>query len=347
MQQEKKRALIFGVSGQDGGYLAKLLLGKDYRVHGTSRDAEISSFANLAALGIRDDLELHSASPTDFRSTLQVIMRVQPDEIYNLSGQSSVGLSFNLPAETLESITLGTLNILEVIRTLEWPIRFYNAGSGECFGNTDSGGADETIAFRPRSPYAVAKAAAFWEVANYREAYRLFACSGILFNHESPLRPARFVTRKVVSAAARIAAGADEKLVLGDLSIRRDWGWAPEYVEAMWLMLQQDDPDDYVIATGEPHSLEELVDAAFKYFGLSWRDHVTIGKHLLRPADIACGYGNAAKAKERLGWHARGRMPEVVARMAEAEKTIVSKTVSPQEFETGGAVGRVGSRNLS
>ena len=329
MQQAGKCALIFGVSGQDGGYLAKLLLDKGYRVHGTSRDAEISRFANLATLGILDDLKLHSASPTDFRSTLQVIMRVQPDEIYNLSGQSSVSLSFGLPAETLESIIFGTLNILEVIRTLERPIRFYNASSGDCFGNTVGSGADETTAFRPRSPYAVAKAAAYWEVANYREAYRLFACSGILFNHESPLRPARFVTRKVAAAAARIAAGAKERLVLGDLSIRRDWGWAPEYVEAMWLMLQQDEPDDYVIATGRVHSLEELVDAAFGHFGLSWRDHVEIGEHLIRPAEIDCGYGNATKAKENLGWQARVLMPEMVARMAEAEASGAALAAAP------------------
>ncbi len=314
-----KTALIFGIPGQDGGYLARLLLDKGYVVHGTPRDAELSAFANLSTLGIADKIALHSAALTDFRSVVQCIARVAPDEIYNLGGQSSVGLSFQQPVETMDSISTGTLNMLEAIRFLDRPVRFYNAGSGECFGDTDGEAATESTAFRPRSPYGVAKAAAFWEVANYREAYDLFACSGILFNHESPLRPARFVTRKIVSAAARIAAGNGEKLYLGDLSIRRDWGWAPEYIEAMWLMMQQESADDYVIATGEAHSLEEFVDAAFAHFGLDWRDHVEIDKTLYRPADIACGFGDAAKADAHLGWRAETLMAEVVRRMAEAE----------------------------
>ena len=323
MQETQKTALILGISGQDGGYLSRLLLDKGYQVHGTSRDAEQSLFANLATLGLREQVILHSAVPTDFRSAFQVVTRVQPDEIYNLSGQSSVGLSFAQPAETLESMVIGTLNILEIIRTVDRPIRFYSAGSGECFGDTGDRPANETTAFRPRSPYAVAKAAAFWEVANYREAYGLFACSGILFNHESPLRPARFVTRKIVAAAARIADGSKEILSLGNLSVRRDWGWAPEYVEAMWLMLQQDIPDDYVIATGEANSLETFVDTAFAHFGLAWRDHVEIDRDLFRPADIACGFGDATKA-EKLGWRAATRMPEVVVRMVEAEAAQVA-----------------------
>ncbi len=313
------RALIFGVSGQDGAYLGRLLLDKGYTVHGTSRDADMASFENLVALGIRDRVELTSAAPADFRSVLRVIERTQPTEIYNLSGQSSVGLSFDQPAETIESIAIGTLNMLETIRTVDRSIRFYNAGTGECYGDTGGRAADEGMAFRPRSPYAVAKAAAHWEVANYRESYDLFACSGVLFNHESPLRPPRFVTRKIVSAAARIANGAGETLMLGDLSICRDWGWAPEYVEAMWRMLQQGTPDDYVIATGEAHSLEAFVDAAFSHFGLTWRDHVEIDKRLFRPSDISSGFGNAAKAADALGWRAEARMPEVVTRMAEAE----------------------------
>ena len=319
MTDPRKIALIFGISGQDGGYLSRLLLDKGYVVHGTSRDAELSAFANLSTLGIADKIALHSAALTDFRSVVQCIARVAPDEIYNLGGQSSVGLSFQQPVETMDSISTGTLNMLEAIRFLDRPVRFYNAGSGECFGDTDGEAATESTAFRPRSPYGVAKAAAFWEVANYREAYDLFACSGILFNHESPLRPARFVTRKIVSAAARIAAGAREKLYLGDLSIRRDWGWAPEYIEAMWLMMQQESADDYVIATGEPHSLEEFVDAAFAHFGLDWRDHVEIDKTLYRPADIACGFGDASHADAHLGWRAETLMAAVVRRMAEAE----------------------------
>ena len=319
MTAPSKTALIFGISGQDGGYLAELLLGKGYVVHGTSRDAELSPFANLKALGIRDRVTLHSAALTDFRSVVQCISRVSPDEIYNLGGQSSVGLSFQQPVETLDSISTGTLNMLEAIRFLDRPVRFYNAGSGESFGDTGGRAADETTAFRPRSPYGVAKAAAFWEVANYREAYALFACSGVLFNHESPLRPARFVTRKIVSAAARIANGSGETLYLGNLSIRRDWGWAPEYVEAMWLMMQQDSADDYVIATGEVNSLEDFTAAAFAHFGLSWRDHVETDERLFRPTDIACGFGDAAKAAAVLGWRAETRMADVVRRMAEAE----------------------------
>jgi GDPmannose 4,6-dehydratase len=316
---QDRTALIFGVSGQDGAYLAQLLLDKGYAVHGASRDAELSGFGNLAALGIGEKVTVHSAMPTDFRSIFQVVSKVAPDEIYNLSGQSSVGLSFAQPAATLESIVIGTLNILEVIRTLDRPIRFYNAGSGECFGDTDGAAANELTAFRPRSPYAVAKAAATWQVANYREAYGLHACSGILFNHESPLRPERFVTRKIVAAAARIAAGDTGKLTLGNLAIHRDWGWAPEYVEAMWLMLQRDTAEDFVIATGEAHSLERFVDTAFAHFDLSWRDHVEIDQEFFRPTDIALGFGDASKAAEILGWRAKTTMPGVVRRMAEAE----------------------------
>ena len=222
-----KTALICGISGQDGAYLAQLLLSKGNRVVGTSRDAQISSFGNLVRLGIRDRIEVESAALSDFRSVLQVLIKVEPDEIYNLAGQSSVALSFQQPVETLESISVGTLNLLEAIRFTRQPIKLYNACSGECFGDI-ADAADESTPFRPRSPYAVAKAAAFWEVANYREAYNIFACSGILFNHESPLRPARFVTRKIVSAACRIAAGSREKLQLGNIAIQRDRGWAPE-----------------------------------------------------------------------------------------------------------------------
>jgi GDPmannose 4,6-dehydratase len=250
---------------------------------------------------------------------LQVLTKVQPDEVYNLAGQSSVGLSFQQPVETLESIAQGTLNLLEAIRFTGRPIRLYNAGSGECFGNTDET-ADETTTFHPRSPYAVAKAAAFWEVANYREAYGLYACSGILFNHESPLRPERFVTKKIVAAACRIAAGSGETLRLGNISIQRDWGWAPDYVEAMWQMLRCEVPEDYVIATGESHSLEEFVDAAFSCLGLKWREHVELDPELLRPTDITVGRGNPGKAKEKLGWRARYRMRDVVRMMVESER---------------------------
>lgn len=314
-----KNALIFGVSGQDGAFLARFLLGRGYLVHGTSRDAETSSFASLEALGIRDRVTIHSAALTDFRSTLQVISKVQPNEIYNLSGQSSVGLSFQQPVETLESIAMATLNVLESIRFLGGDIRFYNASSSECFGDTSESAADEDTSFRPKSPYGVAKSAAFWEVASYRDSYSLYACSGILFNHESILRPARFVTRKIAIAAARIALGSDEVLTMGDLSIERDWGWAPEYVEAMWAMLQREEPDDFVIATGRSSSLQSFVENVFASLGLDWAKHVRQEQAMLRPAEICRSCGRPDKAAALLGWSARTSVEEVAARMAQAE----------------------------
>ena len=315
-----KRALICGISGQDGAYLARLLFEKGYAVYGTSRDAQATAFTNLARLGIRERVSLESVAVSDFRSVLQVLMKVQPDEIYNLAGQSSVGLSFQQPVETLESITTATLTLLEAIRFTGRPIRFYNAGSSECFGEIGESAADESTPFRPRSPYAVAKAAAFWEVANYREAYGLYACSGILFNHESPLRPERFVTKKIVAAACRIATGNREKLHLGNTAIVRDWGWAPEYVEAMWRMLQQDRADDFVIATGDSRSLEEFVQTAFDAVGLDWHEHLVRDETLLRPTDLRVGRANPAKAARVLGWCARYRMPDVVNLMIQAQR---------------------------
>jgi GDPmannose 4,6-dehydratase len=280
----------------------------------------MSSFQNLIRLGIRDQVKLESAALTDFRSVLQVLMKNQPDEVYNLAGQSSVGLSFEQPVETLESISIGTLNLLEAIRFTGEPIKFYNAGSSECFGDIGTEAADETTPFRPRSPYAVAKSAAFWQVANYREAYGLFACSGILFNHESPLRPQRFVTQKIVATVSRIAQGSQEKLYLGNVDIKRDWGWAPEYVEAMYKILQQEEPDDYVIATGESYTLEEFVVAAFDSVGLDWQDYVITDRSLFRPTDLAVSRGNPAKAREKLGWQAQYKMPEVVRMMVQAKQ---------------------------
>jgi GDPmannose 4,6-dehydratase len=313
------RALIIGVSGQDGAYLAQLLLAKGYEVYGTSRDATLASFGNLAQLGIRERVTRVSVAPNDFRSTLSALVQVEPDEVFNLSGQSSVGLSFEQPVETMESISLATLNILEAIRFTKRKIRFYNAGSGECFGDTHGQRADEETPFRPRSPYSTAKAAAFFQVANYREAYGLFACSGILFNHESPLRPERFVTRKIVTAATRIARGSGERLRLGNTSVKRDWGWAPEYVDAMWRMLQQERADDYVIATGETRSLEEFVEAAFRTVKLDWREHVDVDPSLFRPTDLAGNFANPAKAERALGWRATVGMEETVRRMMEGE----------------------------
>lgn len=312
-----KTALILGVSGQDGSYLARLLLEKGYCVVGSSRDAQMSSFANLTKLGIKDQIQTESVSSTDFRSVLQVLKKVKPDEIYNLAGQSSVGLSFSQPMETYESISVGTLNLLEVIRMLEMPVRFYNAGSSECFGNTYGERANEETPFRPRSPYAVAKAAAFWQLANYREAYDIFACSGLLFNHESPLRPDRFVTQKIVREACRIKSGKQKKMNLGNISVKRDWGWAPEYVEAMWLMLQQDKADDYIIATGHTYSLEDMVGIVFSSLGLNWHDYVEINPALLRPTDIKISLADPGKAERELGWKARYKMKEVAAMMVE------------------------------
>ena len=310
-----KTALISGISGQDGSYLAQLLLEKGYNVCGTSRDAQMSTFNNLSYLGIRNQIKLDSMSLNDFRSVLQVLTKYQPDEIYNLAGQSSVGLSFQQPVETLESIATGTLNLLEAIRFIGAKIKLYNASSSECFGDLGGQPATEITPFRPRSPYAVAKSAAFWEVANYREAYNLFACSGILFNHESTLRPQRFVTQKIVSVVCKIAKGSNEKLHLGNISVQRDWGWAPEYVKAMFLMLQQDEPDDYIIATGETYSLQDFVLEAFTSVGLDWQDHVEIDQSLYRPTDISVGRANPIKAEQKLGWKANYKMPDVVRMM--------------------------------
>jgi GDPmannose 4,6-dehydratase len=316
---KSKTALVCGISGQDGAYLAKLLLQKNYIVWGTSRDAQMSGFRNLRILGIKEQVKLISMALTDFRSVLQVITKVQPDEIYNLAGQTSVGLSFDQPVETLESIALGTLNLLESVRFLDKPIKIYNAGSSECFGDTGNQSADETTLFRPRSPYAVAKSAAFWQVANYREAYGLFTCSGILFNHESPLRPERFVTQKIISTACRIAQGSQEKLYLGNTNIHRDWGWAEEYVEAMYLMLQQDQADDYVIATGETYSLQDFVQYTFEFLNLNWEENVIIDKSLLRPTDLTFGKANPSKAKNKLAWEAKYKVKDVVKMMIEAK----------------------------
>lgn len=315
-----KRALIIGISGQDGSYLADFLLKKDYTVIGTSRDAMLSSFSNLHHLGIRDQVRVESVSLNDFRSVLQVLKKYRPDEIYNLAGQSSVGLSFEQPVETFESVSVATLNLLEAMRFLEMPARLYNASSSECFGNTNGQPADETTPFQPRSPYAVAKSAAFWQVANYREAYHMYACSGILFNHESPLRPARFVTRKIVSTACRIAAGSPEKLVLGNIDIQRDWGWAPEYVEAMWRMLQQEKPRDYVVATGHTSSLRDFIQETFGALNLDMEDHVRHSKEFDRPTDISVSVADPGRAEKELGWKATFVMKDVVRMMVEAHR---------------------------
>lgn len=327
-----RKALICGVSGQDGAYLAHLLLKKGYKVSGTSRDAQVNSFTNLARLKIREKIGLLSMTLTDFRSVLETLMRVMPDEVYNLAGQSSVGLSFEQPVETMESVTVGTLNLLEGIRFSKQPTKFYNAGSSECFGNTKGERANEDSPFHPRSPYAVAKAAAYWEVANYREAYDLHASTGILFNHESPLRPERFVTKKIVAAACRIAKNSNEKLRLGDISIKRDWGWAPDFVEAMWMILQQEKPGDFVIATGRSNSLENFLNASFDRVGLNWRNHVIVDPDLMRPSEITENCGDAGKAAAKLGWRPNHYMEDVVNMMIDAELARISHRAAMDAF---------------
>jgi GDPmannose 4,6-dehydratase len=314
----KKIALICGVSGQDGGYLAEFLVKKGYEVWGTSRDALGPSFYNLTKLNIKSSVKLISMAPEDFRSVFMAFKKSKAEEVYFLAGQSSVGMSFEQPAETLGSIAIGTLNMLEAARMVDWPVKIYHAGSSECFGNINGIAADEATPFKPCSPYAVAKASAYWLVKNYCESYSLFVCTGLLFNHESPFRSARFVTQKIIQAAYNIAQGSSEVLQLGNLDIARDWGWAPEYVEAMWLMLQQDKPEDFVIATGHTYTLEQFVAEAFSIYGLNWQNHIEQSVALYRPSDIMVSKANPAKAEEKLGWKATYKMPDIVRFMSKS-----------------------------
>ena len=312
---KRKSALICGVSGQDGAYLAQLLLTKGYEVWGTSRDAQGNSFSNLNFLGIKSEIQLVSMDVEDFRSVWVTIKKAKPDEIYFLSGQSSVGLSFEQPVETIQSFTIGVLNLLEAVKMMNYPVKVYHAGSSEAFGDTLGIPATESTPFQPRSPYALAKASATWLVNNYREAYQLFACTGILFNHESPLRPQRFVTQKIIQTAKRIAEGSSEKLILGRMDISRDWGWAPEYVEAMWLMLQQETPEDFLIATGQSFTLQDFVSTTFSKLGLDWKNHVEQSSELMRPTDLAISKANPEKASQRLAWKAKMNMEQVIEGM--------------------------------
>ena len=295
-----KKAIIFGVSGQDGSYLAQLLLKKGYQVIGTSRDTNSQSFENLKRLKIFDQVMLLTLSLTDLPSIQGILLDVNPDEIYNLSGQSSVSVSFKQPVETINSIVIGTKNILEAIRLSGRAVKFYNACSSECFGDTHGLVANEDTPFNPKSPYATAKSESFFEVMNYRSVYGLFCCSGIMFNHESPLRGEFFVTRKIVKAACRIYRGSKETLKMGDLSVQRDWGWAPEYVNAMWLMLQQDCASDFVVATGHTYTLEEFVKRVFEGLGLDWRKYVSMDSGLLRSNEIKANWANAQKINNHL-----------------------------------------------
>jgi GDPmannose 4,6-dehydratase len=314
-----KTALIAGVTGQDGAYLAHYLLQLGYRVVGTSRDALIANVTRLQRLGIAEDVQLMSLAPNDFRSVLKVVSSVQAEEIYNLSGQTSVGLSFEQPVECMESISGATLNLLEVIRHLGGGIRFFSAGSSESFGQTGDQPATEETPLRPRSPYGVAKATAYWQVATYREAYGMFACTGILANHESPLRPKRFVTQKIIDGVRAIKSGEQTTIQLGNLDICRDWGWAPDYVKAMVLMLQADQPRDYLIASGTTSSLRQFAQEAFAVADLDLADHLESVDALKRPADLNYSAMNPRRIKEELHWSSRRPIQEIVAKMYHGE----------------------------
>lgn len=314
-----QRALICGISGQDGSYLARLLLEQGYEVWGSSRDAEQTLFTNAHSLGIFDSLHLVSLNLRDVGNAIGILKRIRPQKVFSLAGQSSVGLSFEQPVETIESIALGALTLLEAIRLTDPEIRLYNAGSTECFGDTGNQVATESTRFNPRSPYAVAKASACWTVANYRDAYGMYACSGILSNHDSPLRPLRFVTRKIIHAVALLAMGKEIGLSLGNLEIERDWGWAPEYIEAIALMLEQPAPEDCIIATGRSQTLTEFVVTAYDLIGKDWRAYVTQDQHLIRPADILKNKVDPSKAAAHLGWKAKNGMKDVISKMLEAE----------------------------
>jgi GDPmannose 4,6-dehydratase len=319
-----KRALITGVTGQDGSYLTDFLLAKGYEVYGVIRRA--STFNTHRIDHLYEDpheptaqLRLLYGDLTDASSLNKIIRTVQPDEIYNLGAQSHVRVSFDIPEYTAEVTALGTTRLLEAIRETGVSPRFYQASSSELYGNTTDAPQHEGTRFRPRSPYAAAKAYAFYMTVNYREAYGLYACNGILFNHESPRRGETFVTRKITRAVANIVLGRQRELFLGNLDARRDWGYAVDYVEAMWLMLQQGQPDDYVIATGETHSVREFLDEAFGYVGLDWHDYVRMDPRYLRPTEVDLLCGDASKARAQLGWRPRVTFRELVRMMVDAD----------------------------
>jgi len=333
-----KKALITGITGQDGSYLAELLLKKGYEVHGIIRRS--SSFNTGRLTGVYEDphtpntkLHLNYGDLTDGSALNQLLKTVKPDEIYHLGAQSHVRVSFDIPEYTGDVTGLGTLRILDAIRESGVKTRFYQASSSEMFGKVVETPQSEKTSFYPRSPYGCAKVYAYWLTVNYRESYNLFACNGILFNHESERRGETFVTRKITRAAARIKAGLEKDLYLGNLEARRDWGYAPEYVEAMWLMLQQDKPDDYVIATGETHSVKEFVEEAFSHVGLNWKDHVKIDPHYFRPAEVDVLVGDASKARKVLGWSPRIKFKELVRLMVDADYAKASREAQFRHVE--------------
>jgi GDPmannose 4,6-dehydratase len=311
-------ALITGFTGQDGSYLAELLLGKGYTVYGLVRRTSILSDERVRHL--LNDVEIVDADLLDQHSLIQAIRQSKPDEIYNLAAQSFVPTSFNQPVLTGEYTALGVTRMLEAIRAADLPIRFYQASSSEMFGKVHEVPQRETTPFHPRSPYGVAKVYGHWITVNYRESYNLFACSGILFNHESPRRGPEFSTRKISRAVARIKLGLQKEVVLGNLEAKRDWGYAGDYVEAMWLMLQQDQPDDYVVATGETHSVREYLDLAFAHIGITdWRPYVRQDAAFYRPAEVDLLVGDATKARTVLGWTPKVNFPELVRLMVDAD----------------------------
>jgi GDPmannose 4,6-dehydratase len=318
-----KKALITGITGQDGSYLAELLLSKNYQVHGIIRRASTFNTQRIDHLyqdphvnGVR--LFLHYGDLNDSVNLLKLLYEMRPDEIYHLGAQSHVRVSFDIPEYTAEITGIGTIRLLEAVRAAGLRAKFYQASSSEMFGSSPPP-QSETTPFHPRSPYAVAKVCAYWATVNYRESYNLFACNGILFNHESPRRGETFVTRKITRAVAYIKAGLQDKLYLGNLDARRDWGYAKEYVEAMWLMLQQPEPDDYVIATGEMHSVREFCQLAFQAVGLDWERYVAIDPRYFRPAEVDALCGDASKARRVLGWQPRTRFADLVKLMVEAD----------------------------
>jgi GDPmannose 4,6-dehydratase len=312
-------ALITGITGQDGAYLAAFLLSKGYRVVGAFRRASTVNTARLDALGIAQEVELAPFDLTDHGNMRRVIEDVSPEEVYNLAAQSFVGVSFEQPVTTGEITGVGVVRLLEAIREVNPSIHFYQASTSEMFGKAREVPQNEETPFHPRSPYAAAKLYAHWSTVNYREAYGMHASSGILFNHESPLRGVEFVTRKITAGAARIKYGLQDQLKLGNLDAKRDWGYAKEYVQAMWLMLQQPEPDDYVIATGETHSVREFVEAAFEAAGLDWERHVVTDPAYIRPADVDLLMGAPLKAKERPGWAPKTTFKDLVSLMVEAD----------------------------
>jgi len=333
-----KKAMITGITGQDGSYLAELLLEKGYEVHGVVRRASTLNRVRIDHLFDADPTSkssrraaryLHYGDLTDASSINRLLRAIQPDEIYNLGAQSHVKVSFEIPEYTGETVALGTLRLLEGLRETGLRPRFYQAGSSEMFGQARESPQRETTAFCPRSPYAAAKAYAHWMAVNYREAYDMFVCNGILFNHESPRRGENFVTRKITLGVAAIKLGWKKQLRLGNLEAQRDWGYAKDYVEAMWLMLQQDRPDDYVVATGEAHSVREFCELAFGHVGLDYGDYVVSDPLYFRPTEVDRLVGDAGKARERLGWQSRTSFPELVRLMVDADLALLKRGNPP------------------